>query len=291
MTTLLLAVAWLTGPALAACEDADGEDLMAAVRRAEQAHADLDVAELQDGAQAAIDAVPCSDDTVGRRDAARLHRVVGLSAFSEQQRDVATRAFAAARSADPQFDFPRDVVPQGHPLRTYYTALPLDAGTSQPVGAPVGFVLRLDGVPSTQRPLSWPTLAQVVDGGGRVVTTVYLWPEDPLPDTLLPATTAATPAPLPVATPSDPPLTSSEADVTRDDGGRTLRRVALLSTMAAGGAYVGSWLALRSYNQPGHTDQELDRLFLATNGLTVGAAAFGVVAVGSGVGAFISRRF
>jgi len=290
MTTLMLAVAWLTGPALAACEDGAARSLMSAVYAAERAHADLDVPGLQSGADEAIAAVPCADEVLGRKDAARLHRVVGLDAFTEQQRDLATRAFAAARDADPTYDFPKGVVPEGHPLRTYYTALPLDAGTSQTVSPPSGFVLRLDGVDSHARPLSWPTLAQVVDPGGQVVSTWYLWPEDPLPDTLTSAVTAVSVATEPA--PAAPaPVTASETTKTEERGGKTLRRVALLSTLAAGGAYVGSWLTLREYNQPGHSDEELDRLFLATNGLTVGAAAFGVVAVGSGVGAFISRRF
>jgi hypothetical protein len=287
MNSLLLTVAWLTGPALAACEDRTAQDLMSAVGAAEKAHVTLDVPGLQASAQQAVAAVPCADEVLGRKDAARLHRVVGLDAFTEQQRDLATRAFAAARDADPTYDFPRAVIPEGHPLRTYYTALPLDAGTSQTVSPPSGFVLRLDGVDSHARPLSWPTLAQVVDPGGQVVSTWYLWPEDPLPDTLNSAVTAVKVATEP--TPAAPdPITASE---TAERGGKPLRRVALMSSLAAGGAYVGSWLTLREYNQPGHTDAELDRLFLATNGLTVGAAAFGLVAVGSGVGAFLARRF
>lgn len=290
MTSLLLAASWLLTPALAACEDGGTAALLGALNDAERAHANLDVPGLQSGARDALGAVPCVDSLVSQRDAARLHRVVGLDAFTQQQRNLATRAFAAARAADPGFDFPTHVVPAGHPLRTYYLALPLDAGTTQAIGVPSGFEVRLDGNATTQRPLSWPSVTQVIDGGGRVLSTDYLWPEDALPDLLQAGVTAA-PVPAPVATAAPAVAPAPVATAPADTGGRGLRRVALLSAVAAGGAYAGSWLTLRSYNQTGHTDDELDRLFLATNGLTVSAAAFGVVAVGTGIGAFVSGRF
>ncbi len=292
MTTLMLAVTWLNGAASAACPEAAARDLMVAVQAVETAHANLDISGLQESAQEAVAAVPCAEGVHEPVDAARLHRVVGLDAFTRQERDLATRAFAAARSADSSFAFPTEVVPEGHPLRTYYAALPLDAGTSQAITASSGLQLRLDGVESQARPLSWPTLAQVLEPSGRVVYSGYLWPEDPLPDALgLASSSTSVAAGDPQQQGGTSSVTATEASQGKQTRGKGLRRVALVSTLVAGGAYVGSWFSLRAYDQPDRTDSELDRLFLTTNGLTVGAAAFGVVAVGTGLGAFITRRF
>jgi hypothetical protein len=61
--------------------------------------------------------------------------------------------------------------------------------------------------------------------------------------------------------------------------------------VAAGGTYAGSWAALRAYDQPDKTNEERDRLRLLTNGLSVSAGAFGVLALGTGIGAVVIRRF
>ena len=86
-------------------------------------------------------------------------------------------------------------------------------------------------------------------------------------------------------------MNSTAASQAESTSGKGLRRVALVSALVAGGAYAGSFFSLRAYNEPGRTDSELDRLFLTTNGLTVGAGAFGLVAVGTGLGALITRKF
>ena len=284
MTTLFLAITWSLGTAQAACDREGLPPLLEDLRQAEQAHRDLDIPRLQAETDQALAAVRCIDRVVPVLAAARLHRVVGLDAFTLQERDRATRAFAAARSVDPVFDYPLSHIPAGHPLRTYYTALPLDAGTSAEVTVPGDLRLYFDGKPSTQRPLSCPSVAQVVGQDGAVISTTYLWPDDPLPVALAPAA-----QPLPATTPQPAPV----ADVPVEDasGRKVLRRVALLTAVVAGAAYGGSRLAARSYWEGDKTDEQLDRLYLATNGLLIGSAAFGIVALGTGVGAVVQGRF
>ncbi len=284
MTTLILAITWSLGTAQAACDRAGLPPLLEDLRQAEQAHADLDIPRLQAEADQALAAARCLDRVVPTGAAARLHRVVGLDAFTLQERDRATRAFAAARSVDPSFDYPVSQIPAGHPLRTYYAALPLDAGTTAEVHVGAGLRLYFDGQASTQRPLSWPSVAQVVGRDGEVISTTYLWPDDPLPVAL-----GAAPEPLPTVPPE--PALVVEAPVEDASGRKVLRRVALLTAVAAGAAYGGSRLAARSYWDGDHTDEQLDRLYLATNGLLIGSAAFGIVALGTGVGAIVQGRF
>ncbi len=291
MIRLFLALCWLTQPVQAACEEEGAQALLTALNSAEKAHAELDISALQAGAQAAVVAVGCADAIISVDDAARLHRVVGLEAFTQQEREVATRAFAAARSADPSYDFPLGLVPEGHPLRTYYGALPLDAGSSQPIQAPVEHDWVLDGMSARLRPLSWPTLAQLVGPTGGIISTHYLWPEDAWPEALsqdagaVPGSSSDTQA-------TAMPGTDSE---TRPPGKRNVRKpllgVSLLSAVVAGGTYLGAGMAERSYDERGHTPEELNRLFLLTNGLTVSSTVFGVLAVGTGVGAILSRSF
>ncbi len=278
MSSLILAISLSSGAVEAACDREGLPPLLEDLRQAEQAHTQLDVPRLQAEAGEALEAAACLDRVVPRLAAARLHRVVGLDAFTLQERDRATRAFAAARSTDPEFDYPLSQIPEGHPLRRYYSALPLDAGTTAEVTLLEGRELYIDGQLSTVRPLSWPAVAQVVDAEGEVLETLYLWPDDALPETFI----------------GVPSLTYDEAAVEPESdvsGRRVLRRVALVTALAAGAAYGGSRLSAWSYWNGDHPDEDLDRLYLATNGMLVGSAAFGVVAVGTGIGAVVVGRF
>lgn len=132
-------------------------------------------------AQKVVDALPCMADLIPRETAARLHREVGLQQMMAKQETKAQQAFAAARTIQSYYSFPEDLVPPGHPVRTAYEAISIDAPKSTSIPSPSGASVRLDGDISLSRPTDWPVLFQMIDPTGKVVDTEYLWPETPTP--------------------------------------------------------------------------------------------------------------
>lgn len=156
--------------------------VLAALELAEAAYAAADPTALEVAQEQALTSLPCVQETVSRSLIARFHRTMGLAAFVAADTPRAERAFAAARHIEPGYTFPAEVVPPGNPALDHYLALSVDhpaAVALDPVPAP-GRLL-LEGRPATDRPTTWPVVAQVLDETGHVVATAWAWPDQPLP--------------------------------------------------------------------------------------------------------------
>lgn len=159
-----------------ACEAPTGlPDLAGALDAAEEALSVLDIAAFQARVAEAEEALRCLDEPVGRHDAARLHRATGLRAFGARD-DLAPAAFAAARSLEPAYMFPRSLVPRGSPVIEAYLSLPLDALDRSLLPVPRDGWIHLDGLPSLERPAALPTVYQRFGSDGAVRQTAYLLP-------------------------------------------------------------------------------------------------------------------
>ena len=113
-------------------------------------------------------AVPCLSEPLPPGLVAEVHRTKGIRAFGERDSAGAQQMFAAARTIEPGFRFPYNLIPDGNPIRDAYLALDLGARTTEELPPPGRGDLRFDGYTSRARPTSWPTVVQHVQADGTV---------------------------------------------------------------------------------------------------------------------------
>lgn len=231
-------------------------------------------AAMDDGALAAAVAQAEADaGCLGERPApsviARLHRAEGLRAFVAGDMEGAQRAFAAARALEPDYSFPPDLIPAGHPLLAAYTALPPAPADTTTLAAPAAGHLELDGQTGVHRPEDRPVLVQLLDRQDVVQASTYLKPGEALFDYALASPPAAR-APSPRG-PTRPLAVASG--------------VALLG---AGVLYGLAYDAHSDYDALPDRAPGLEAARNRTNGLFAGSVAAGTVALGTGLGAVVT---
>ncbi len=216
----------------------------------------------------------CTTDPIPRALAARVHRMTGLDRFVARDEERARIAFAAARAIEPGYQFPPELLPEGHPAQTLYQALP-PRGASVRVARPAAGTLLFDGIESLDRPTERPTVLQRLDDAGVVAETLYLWPED-APGWLMPE------QPAPVAR-SRHGADQRSQRVT----GWSLIGTAVAAGLSSAALYRVAREESTVYWDPQTPAGELDALRDRVNthqGLALGAAALGL---GAGVGATV----
>ncbi len=169
-------------PAEACPEPRSTADLRSSLELAQSKFSSLDVAGFQTAIDSANADLPCLSDKLTRNLAAEYHRFRGLEAFVDKDPAQSTLSFAAARSIEPGYRFPESFVPPGNPVLAEYSAIDIDAGESDTVGAPKVGRIEFDGRESLERATSWPTLVQLFADDGSVTYTGYLTPGDALPE-------------------------------------------------------------------------------------------------------------
>jgi len=261
------------GDAGACAQPTSTADVQASLEVAEAAYTDADLTALEQATLQAQAQLPCVHETVSRSLAARFHRTMGLWSFVEQQEERAERSFAAARSIEPDYTFPAEVVPPGNPVLHHYRALSVEHPLRLPLSpVPAEGRLLLDGRPATSRATSWPVIVQVLNPSGAVQSTAWVWPDAPMP--------AYPPAPPPsvdlaaVPSPVLPPRP-------------WLRRKAPWLAGAAVGLATSATLfglsrsAASTFDDPTTTGQDrLSHLRSQANGLLYGSAGTAALTVG-----------
>ncbi len=131
---------------------------------------------------AAMTMLDCLEASVSPSDAAAYHRLMALAAFATS-RDLAKLEFHAARRIEPGYAIPPEVAPSGHPLVLFYNeAASVNPGEPQVIYPPKDHYVVVDGIRGGQRARGVPTIVQLVAVEGRVQDTVYLLPNQSLPD-------------------------------------------------------------------------------------------------------------
>lgn len=195
---LMLAVAGLVAPLRAAfagdcAAPVSTQDLVEVLERAEAAYQEMDLDGFRVEADEAARALPCSSEVLPRPLVARYHRLQGLRAFVVRDSDRAPLAFAAARAIEPAYVLPESMVPLDHPLRQMYGAVPVESRLTTPLPQPADGYVLIDGRESLDRPTNLPAVLQRVSGAGELISSVYLWPENPAPEYEVAAATASAP--------------------------------------------------------------------------------------------------
>lgn len=268
------------GPAHAECTaTTTNAALVEALDTASLAFARLDIPVFEEDAARAREILDCLGEPISRPTAAAWHRLHGIALFLERNSPAARRSFAAARSIEPAYTFPSDVVPEGNPLLEDYTALDPNVGPFELVAAPKVGAVRLDGSGSLNRSRGRPVVYQVIDGRGAVVQTALLDGEDAMP--ALPEGLAGTSS------------NGEQKGPKPDRKGPSLPMLvgAGVGVLAAGGLYAGSAMSRSAYYDETRV-AELDGRRSTTNALAVGSGVTAAVAVGLGTTSFlIAGRF
>lgn len=280
MTSLLLTLSAGLAAAADCPEPRTTADLVSALDEAKGAYGNLDVDAFRAAVQRARGALPCVTDEVTGHLAAELHRFEGLLAFFDRDPSRSTTAFAAARSVEPNYRFPESLVPAGNPVLKDYEAIDPDGGKVERLPEPASGRLVLDGRTSTARSQSFPTVAQLVDEGGKVTATAYLWPGDPVPDY----------APKAVAE-VEPTGPTSRTTRRRTGPNKPLLVGAGASVAAAAALYAGAFVVHGRYENDQTPVGSLDGLRAANNGLVLASGASVVVGASLGAAAFVVARF
>lgn len=237
--------------------------LLLTIEDAEAAFGRLDLDAFQSRVDESALLLPCLSETASRPLAARLHRLQGLRAWLLRDTTRAEQAFLSSRRIEPSYRFPTELVPEQHPTRESYLALPLDEGGVVELPTPSVGSLMVDGRVSHQRPLPGPSVVQWIADSGAVNWTQYSWEATELPPFSVLAVEPASPdrwrVPLLVAAGS--------------------------SLLVSGTLYALAASSHSRWEDPATPASETDRLRSQTNGLWVGSMGAGGLALGAGAAA------
>jgi hypothetical protein len=247
---------------------------------------------------AAIDLVlPCVTDTLRPGVISRLHRLHGLAAMNAGRTPTASRYFAAARYADSDAYLPDALAPKGSPAHELFSRVELSAGLFAEVEEPATGKLMFDGEDGVLRPMSWPTLFQVVSPAGAAIVTASV-----SEDAWLPSYEKRSGSAVAVVEPDKP-----EGDglpPARVPGGTvgpkepSASRPILLGTAAGAGAISVIMYGIAGANSAkfngeleGYNRDDLQSLRGRTNGMVIGSAAAAAVALGAFTGAQLTVKW
>lgn len=166
-------VFWSVALGSAECaEETTNATLGTRLEQAAKAYEDLDESGFTEAVRDTTQLIGCLSEPIEVSLAAAYHRFNALEAFSHRDIELTERSFAAARSAQPHFQFPVALVPEGSPVRTHYNALELDTLVMEVLPDPVAGEVLLDGVASRVRALPLPVVYQRTEGGTVVESAV-----------------------------------------------------------------------------------------------------------------------
>lgn len=123
----------------------------------------------------------CLTEPLAPVDVAAVHRLHAYGSFVRGDAADARATFGAARGADPAWVIPERLAPPGTPLRELFNTASLDVATES-VAIPMGTSLLIDGVRTAERPLERPAVMQLLSSSGRVLESVWLTEDQPMPD-------------------------------------------------------------------------------------------------------------
>jgi hypothetical protein len=281
---------WALAVAHAACPTPQGSaELVSALDDAKDAYASLEVEAFRQAMDGVHQKLPCLDEEVTRHLAAELHRFEGLLGFLDRDTEHSQRAFASARSIEPNYKFPVTLVPDGHPVLAQYGALDPNRVGPNGMGSvrlsePLQGSILLDGAVTLHRPQDLPVLFQRLDAEGGVLETVYLWPSDPVPPY------PARAAPLVVEPAPEGPAPDLVGAV-RAGPNKKLLVGAGATALASGLLYGTAFLVNNRYYNVNTDVSRLDSLRRVNNGFVVASGATFVAAVGLGTGALLTGTF
>jgi hypothetical protein len=249
---------------------------------AEKAFSDLDVDGFRLATDLAASKLPCVRQEISRQLSAEYHRFVGLRAFVDREQAKAVSAFAAARTIEPDYQFPETFIPSGNPVMNSYLALDVSIDEWSELVQPTSGKIQFDGQAAGQRSTRFPHVYQYFDAAGSVQDTRYVFPEERLPSypgavvlSVEPVASTVGPIPKSGAVPHKGLLIGAGVG-------------ALTAVVLYGAASSNN----NAYNSVDVDDEEeLNRLRRSTNSKVIASASLATVSVGLGASAFLVARW
>ncbi len=158
-------------------------ELTASLAAAEAAYASLDLEGFRASVATASQQLACLEESLGRVEAATVHRVHALEHYVSQDPDAALAALRSALSAWSGAAPSSSIAPQGNPLHDLIVQAREAGGgedTPMPPAAPLS--LWVDGAVSEQRPTDRPYVLQAIEVDGAVAWSGYQAATEPPPD-------------------------------------------------------------------------------------------------------------
>jgi hypothetical protein len=307
----LIFLAVLLGPSLAHATCAlptTARDIATAVNDVDQAFVAMDINTFNEAEARATSGIECLEEALTPYDAAGVHRSTALRAFIVRDTDAARTSYATALAAQPNFNLPIAIAPEGNSLHQLY-AEARELSEEKPdriaLEVPRGTVLLVDGRRVQMRPLNRPAVIQLVDLQGTVLWSRYVPERGIEPDFsefegAIPDVASSQP---PVSegriSPKPEPRTSFRIEsqtrtprgVTRPPASTSTRKLvagAAGATVVAAVFYATALSTASTYHNTQTPYKDLDTLRSRTNGLVVASGAIGAVGLGLGAYAFIT---
>lgn len=292
MFAALPLLALLAAPALPCPRPVVASELLDEMAAAEIAFYALDDGSFRTHLGAVLAGVDCLAEPVDDTFCARLHRLVGVGAFSDGDSSRAIVSFSSARRIEPDTAvWPQ--LPADHPMAVLYHGMDPAVCAPVPVSLPGGVELRLDGHAAVEISPCLAAVAQALDPAGTVRATHYAWPGEDLGAWAV-ARVGTPPAQAP---PVDAAIAigSAPGDPVVPPSGSSSQGPRLAVGAGASGVLAGvAWLVAvnasnRFWNERGAED-DLARLRTTSNTATGVAAGLTVVTGGLGVAAAVTWR-
>jgi len=264
-------------------EDFGPQAIVNSLEVAEEAFSDLDVDGFRMATDSATARLPCVRQELSRSLSARFHRFVGLRAFVDREQAKAVSAFAAARTIEPDYEFPETFIPSGNPVMNTYLALDVAMDEWEMFTAPSSGSIHLDGRVATRRSTRFPMVYQYFDAGGAVQDSAYV-----LPDQRLPAYPGSGAALLET---TESVATIAEPEAPGDGPHTGLLIGAGAGSVAAVVLYGVAASQLKTYRDVDTEESELQPLRKSINSKVVASMTIATLSAGAGASAFLVARW
>jgi hypothetical protein len=199
---------------------------------------DMDDRGFAEAVEGVRELVTCPDAAVDGVLASRLHLLMALDAYTDQQPERARAAFRAVLASDPTYSLSAGLAPRGNPLREIWDQARRDqTGPTADLAEPTEGSFYVDGLPATARPSDRPFVLQWIDDGGHVRWSDWLPTGAHLPIEVLAAMHEEDPMAVFHA---DPTPARVQVDLSAPDDGRGGRGASVALLAGAGGAALAS---------------------------------------------------
>jgi len=181
---LALASLLFPGPAWGECDEpTQRADLALEVQRATQAFRQLNRQGFIHSRDSLLTSLPCLAEPLQPSDAASIHGLMALSAFLDKDDGRSVASLSAAVRSQADFELPRDLFPDGHPLRLHLqVARSLQPGILRPLPQPAEGLVSVDGTVTELAPGDRPSVLQWTVATLEVRDTSYLAVGADMPD-------------------------------------------------------------------------------------------------------------
>ncbi|MEE2751559.1 MAG: hypothetical protein VX519_09005 [Myxococcota bacterium] len=160
-------------------------DLAQGISDVEAAFVSMDINAFNEAETRTLASIDCLEEALTPYDAAGFHRMSALRSFIVRDEESAKASYVAALTSQPNYNLPESLAPKGKSLDSLYTearVLAEEKADRVAVEIPNGAIMTVDGRREQMRPISRPSLIQLLDLKGVVLWSGYIEKDGMDPD-------------------------------------------------------------------------------------------------------------